>query len=141
MDIGTIRSDASGPLRMLRSVVRALQPPQVTAALDAALQVYQRGIQSRAPRKTGQLASSFTISSSGYVGEVGSNLIYAVPQERGAWIAPKKPHVALKFTGSGVFVRRPIRLRPRPYVGPTFQADTPQAEVAFQREIDRAIQN
>lgn len=142
MKIGTIKTDSSGPLRALRSVVRALQPPAIGKAVDAALQVYQRGIQARAPHRTGALAASFQLKKTGpYTGEVGSNLIYARPQEYGAWIAPKAPHVALKFTGSGVFVRRPIRIKPQPYVGPTFQEDTPRAEAAFMSEIDRAIGN
>jgi hypothetical protein len=140
MKIGTIKSDVSGPLSMLRSVVRALQPPHLGAAVDEALKVYEAGIQSRAPRRSGQLAASFQRRMTGAtIGEVGSDLIYARPQEFGAWIAPKSPHVALKFTGSGVFVRRPIRLKPQPYVGPTFQQDTPRAEAAFMSEIDRAI--
>ena len=140
MKIGTIKSDTSEPLRMLRAVVRALQPPQITAAIDAAVEVYQVGIQSRAPNQSGRLARSFRrIRTGPYSGEVGSDLIYARPQEYGAWIAPKNK--ALKFTGSGVFVRRPIRLKPQPYVGPTYQQDTPRAEAAFQREIDRSLGN
>lgn len=134
-----IKVDASGPLSMIRSAVRALQPPQVTAAVDAALQVYQRGIQKRAPHKTGRLARSFVRSASGTSGEVSSDLIYAGPQESGAWIAPIKPHVALKFAGSGVFVRRPIRLKAQPYVAPTFTSDSDEAFGAFAREIDQAI--
>ena len=142
MKIGTIKSDTSGPLRMLASVVRALQPPAISRAVDAALQVYQHGIQSRAPRKSGALAASFKRETTGaYTGEVGSDLIYARPQEFGAWIAPKGK--ALKFEGSGGvhFQGKPIRLRPQPYVGPTFDQDSPRAEAAFMSEIDRAIGN
>jgi len=134
-----IKVDASGPLSMIRSAVRALQPPQVTAAVEAALRVYQQGIQRRAPRKTGALGRSFTIEASGYSGEVGSDLVYANPQEQGAWIAPKNK--SLKFQGAGGvhFQRKPIRLKPHPYVGPTFNQDSPRAVAAFAREIDQAI--
>lgn len=142
MKIGSIRSKTSGPLNMLRSAVRALQPPVVGAAVDAALQVYQAGIQARAPRRTGHLADSFQRRMTGPAqGEVGSDLIYARPQEYGAWIAPKNV-TTLKFAGSGVhFQRKPVRLKPRPYVGPTFQQDSSRAEAAFISEIDRAIGN
>jgi hypothetical protein len=142
MKIGTIKSDASGPLRMLRMAVRALQPPAIGRAVDAALQVYQQGIQKRAPRKSGALAASFKRQMTGEAqGEVGSDLIYARPQEQGAWIAPKGK--ALKFEGSGGvhFQGKPIRLKPHPYVGPTFDQDSPHAEAAFMSEIDRAIGN
>lgn len=140
--IGRIRSDVSGPLRMLRSAARALQPPQVTSAVRAALEVYQAGIRRRAPHKTGRLAQSFEITMTGPdTGEVGSDLIYARPQEEGAWIAPKRKK-ALHFQGASgpVFLRRPVRLRPRPYVGPTATEDEPRAFEAFAAEIDRAIE-
>jgi hypothetical protein len=141
--IARIRFDASGPLRMVRSAVRALEPPQVTKAVEAAVEVFQRGIQARAPHKSGDLARSFRRSMTGpYSGEVGSDLVYAPVQERGAWIGPKRKKT-LKFAGSGgpVFLRRPVRIKPQPYVGPTAEQDSPRAFEAFAREIDRAIGN
>jgi len=136
----SIKVDASGPLRMIRAAIRALQPPNITAAVDAAVVVYQQGIQKRAPRKTGALARSFTRTVSGTSGQVSSDLIYAVPQEAGAFIAPKTG-TTLKFAGSGGvhFQRKPIRLKAQPYVAPTFVSDSDKAFGAFAREIDQAL--
>lgn len=124
---------------MIRTLVRAVQPPKITKAVEAALKVYQRGIQKRAPRKSGALGKSFKIKLSGTSGEVSSNLIYAVPQEKGAYI---KPHgKALKFSGSGgvTFLRRGVRLEPQPYLGPTFDQDTDQAVEAFVDQLFRNV--
>jgi len=70
---------------------------------------------------------------------VSSDLIYAVPQEAGAFIAPKSG-TTLKFAGSGGvhFQRKPIRSSPA-IRRPDVSSLTDKAFGAFAREIDQAL--
>lgn len=128
--------DTGGPERMIRAAIDALTPPNVTNALRAAANVYQTGIRSRAPRRTGRLATSFFIDQVGaYEFEVSSGLIYAPVHEFGATIRPVRAR-ALRFTvGSQVVFAQKVTIPARPYVAPTFAQDSDKAFNAFAERV------
>jgi len=109
--------------------------------LRAALDVYAAGIKRRAPKRTGALAGSFKITTTGSSsGSVSSDSVAARTQEYGARIAPHG--TALRFAGPPVaFVRRAVFVPGRPYVAPTFEQDTTRAVDAAGVALESEITN
>ena len=136
-----IRVDASEPVKMIESAVRACEPPLITNAVRAAAKVYHDGARRRAPRDTGALQQSIQITQTGDDSfEIGTDLIYGPVQEYGAVIKPRNA-AALRFMiGSQVVFAKKVVIPPSPYINPTFEQDTPDAEDAFQREFEQNIQ-
>lgn len=129
--------------RMIEDAVDAVSPPNITDAVKDAARVFQRGVARRAPRKTGRLANSFTVSQvSATECEVSSDLVYAHVQEFGAYIRPRRRGGRLRFTaGGGVRFAKAVRIRPQPYFVPTFHADAGDAFEAFADRVEDAIQS
>lgn len=140
--MGTVRVDVdtAGPERMIRSAVDAMSQPDISYAVRDAAEVFQRGIASRAPRRSGRLAGSFEIRSvSAHEYEVSSDLVYARPQEEGAFIKPRNRGGVLAFRSGGPRFLKWVRVRPQPYVAPTFVADADEAFDAFADRVDRSL--
>lgn len=139
--MATIRIDVDSKdaIRMVERAQKAIGPPGVTEAVKAAAEVYREGIARRAPRRSGRLAGSFEVRVlSATEAEVSSGLVYARPQESGAFIRAKGR--ALKFTGAGgARFLKWVRVRPQPYVAPTFASDSDKAFEAFCDHIERNI--
>ena len=139
MSKGTVRIqiDLKDVHRAVDAAIAAASPPAVTDALVAAMRVYQKSAQSRAPKRSGALAASIQLEVTGPTSAaVGTDSPYSLVQEFGATIGAHKQF--LKFSGNGgvKFVRR-VRINPQPYFLPAFDSDTPSAERAFGDEFDR----
>lgn len=133
--------DVSGPIRMLRHAIDAIEPPNITYAVRDAAKVYGAGIDARAPRKTGRLARSFEIqplSTTSY--EVSSGLVYAPVHEFGATIRPRRARALRFFVGGQLVFARKVTIPARPYVAPTFEVDSDRAFDAFATRVERSIQ-
>lgn len=132
-----VRVDAAGPIRMVDRAIRAVSLPNASYAVRDAARVYARGIERRAPKRSGRLARSFEIRPLGPLEyEVSSDLIYAPVQEYGAFIKPKTRKV-LRFA-DGRFSMR-ARIPAQPYVAPTFTADSDAAFDAFADRVEREL--
>lgn len=134
--VGVDKRDAT---RLVVRAQEALSPPKVTDAVRAAAEVYAEGIARRAPRRSGRLAGSFEVRTlSATEAEASSGLVYARPQESGAFIRAKGR--ALRFTGAGgVRYLKWVRVKPQPYVAPTFASDSDKAFEAFCDHVDQSI--
>lgn len=138
MSKGTVhlQFDTKDVHRALDAATRASTPPAVTDALEAAMVVYQRSAQRRAPRKTGALAESIQVERNGETVSVGTDSPYSLVQEFGATIRAKKQK--LEFTGrNGIVFVRKVKIQAQPYFLPAFDSDTPAAEQAFGDVFDR----
>jgi phage gpG-like protein len=132
-----VSTDTAACERMLSAAVSAVTPPSLTQAIRAAAKVYAQGIAARAPRKTGALARSFDIASTSTTSvDIGSDLIYAPVQEYGAKIKAKKAKALRFYVGKQLVFARSVTIPARPYVAPTFAADTDRAIGAFGDRID-----
>lgn len=135
-----VKVDKGGLERKFRAAGDALGPPRLTEALETAAEVFRRGITRRAPTRTGRLGQSFVIRRvSGSEVEVSSGLVYARPHEEGAFIRAKRGRALAFRSGGGMRYLKWVRLRPRPYVAPTFASDAEEAFRAFADHVERAI--
>lgn len=124
---------------MVERAVEAVSPPDVTDAVRAAAETFRDGIARRAPRRSGRLAASFRVNTvSAYEAEAVSDLMYARPQEEGAFIRPVRAR-ALVFNAGGPQFRKWIRVKKQPYVSPTFAADANKAFDTFCDHIEQSI--
>ncbi len=123
--------DSGGPERMIRAAIDAVSTPNISYAVRDAALVYARGIDRRAPRRTGRLAGSFEIEAfSPTEYEVSSDLVYANPQESGAFIRGRRSPRKVLRVGGGRYLKW-VRVKPQPYVAPTFAQDSDKAFDAF----------
>ncbi len=133
------RVDTKAVERMLGSARDALDPPRITEAVRAAAETFREGIAGRAPRQSGRLAASFEVETlSATEAQAVSGLVYARPQEAGAFIKPKAKKILKLSTGAMQF-QKFVRIKPQPYVAPTFAADADKAFDAFADHVERGI--
>jgi len=141
MGKGTVRVDIDlkDVRRALDAAIAASSPPVVTEAIEAAMAVYQKGAQDRAPQRSGALAASIEVTRNGPTSaSVSTDSKYALIQEFGGTVVANKQK--LKFAGrSGIVFIRKVRINAQPYFLPTFDSDTPEAEQAFGNVFDRAF--
>lgn len=132
--------DSRDTARAIDAIRKAASPPALTEALVDAMTVYQRGAARRAPRRRGGLASSIELIPEGPTTvTVSTDRVYALVQEFGAVIRPKRV-TRLRFTVDNKFVfARKVRIRPQPYFMPTFEADTSRVEKKFSRAFEQAF--
>lgn len=141
MSKGTVNVtiDLKDVRRALDSAIAASSPPVVTEAIQAAMAVYQKGAQSRAPKRSGALAQSIEVSSTGPTSaSVSTESKYAAIQEFGGTVRATKQKLVFEGHDGAVFVRK-VRIKPQPYFLPTFDSDTPEAEQAFGDVFDRTF--
>jgi len=135
-----IEFDMKDMRRALDSAKRASSPPVVTDAIEAAMVVYQKGAQGRAPRRSGALAKSIEVSRTGPTSaSVGTDSPYSLTQEFGATIRANKQKLMFTPRGGNLTFIRKVRIDPQPYFLPTFDSDTPAAEQAFGDVFDRTF--
>lgn len=136
----TIKTETSAPIAMLRRGREALEQPNITYAVRDGALILARGIDRRAPRRSGRLARSFQVSPvSATEYTVGSDLIYAPVHEFGAVIFPRRRRF-LRFVIAGrVIFAKKVTIPARPYVEPTFVEDGQRALDRVAERIERAI--
>ena len=132
-------TDKDDALRAVQAALTAVAPASLSRSLRAGAQVYQRGMQRRAPHGHGTLAGSIRITqTSATEVVVGTGLVYAAITEYGGTIRPKGKF--LKFQGQGgPKYMRGLRIRSQPYFEPTFAADSEAAFEAFADEFERIL--
>ena len=134
-----LRFDVKDVHRALDALRRASTPPSVTDGLVEAMTVYQKGAQSRAPKRSGALADSIEVTVEGPTAVVvGTDSPYAQIQEFGGTIRPNAKRIKFMVGGQMVFARK-SRINAQPYFLPTFDSDTPAAAEAFADEFDRTF--
>jgi phage gpG-like protein len=121
----------------ITQAIDALSASNLINAQIKAAQVYMVGIRDRAPRLTGRLATSFYVAQiDSNTVTVGSDLVYAPIHEYGGRITAKSA-INLRFViGDRVIFTKSVNIPARPYVLPTFEADTPNAAQAFDDAIE-----
>lgn len=117
---------------------RGAVPGIMGVAIVAAGQPVKNLAQGFAPYKTGNLRRSIHVGAAivtalGAECEVGTNLIYAAPQEFGAHIEPKNYPFLHWVTddGADVFVWHGVDIPPHPYMRPAADQGAPAAVAAF----------
>jgi len=132
-----VNTDTAEVLAALERAARALEPPAITEAVEAATDVFGGGARRRAPKRSGRLAESIKkrkITDTSY--EVATELVYANITEFGGTIRPDRRKV-LKFA-SGIFSMH-AKIPAQPYMIPTFEQDSEKAFNAFADKVDRSL--
>lgn len=132
-----IQFDTKDVHRALEAATRASTPPAVTEALVAAMAVYQKSAQDRAPVASGDLKRSIQLEVTGPTSvSVGTDSPYSLIQEFGGTIRARKKKLMFSGRSGIVFIRR-VKIHAQPYFLPAFDSDTPSAEEAFGNVFDR----